>query len=86
MKIVIASRILEKHKEITEDDILEALEYVISWKKRVCFRDEIVGVGITKKGKNIEFIYALYPDFLYVFHAQLATKKVLKELNLWKQK
>ena len=30
MKIVIASRVLEKHKEITKEEILEALEYVIS--------------------------------------------------------
>ena len=86
MKIVIADRVLKKHKEISEEEILEALEYVISWKKRVCFRDEIVGVGVTKKGKSIEFVYALYPDFLYVFHAQLATNNVLKELGLWKKK
>ena len=30
MKIVIASRVLEKHKEITKEEILEALKYVIS--------------------------------------------------------
>ena len=67
MNIVIAERVLEKHREITEDEIREALGYVLNWKKRVCFRDEIVGIGMTKKGKAIEFIYAIYPDFFICF-------------------
>ena len=30
MNIVIADRVIKKHKEISEEEILEALEYVIS--------------------------------------------------------
>ncbi len=45
---------------------------------------EIFGIGLTNKGRFIEYAYMEYKDKILVYHAQVATKYSFKELGLVK--
>ena len=82
MKIVIHKRIKERHPDISDDEILEALDKTINWTQRQKHRGEVFGIGITSKGRFIEYTYIEHEGKILVYHAQDATLNGFKELGL----
>lgn len=82
MNIVIHKRIKKRHPDISNTEILEALENTLNWIQRSKHNGEIFGIGITKQGRFLEYVYMEYKEAILVYHAQLATKNAFKELGL----
>lgn len=82
MKVIIHKRIKERHPDVSNNEILEALDETINWIQRQNHRGEIFGIGITSKGRFLEYTYFEYKGKILIYHAQDATLKGFKELGL----
>ncbi|WP_233491998.1 hypothetical protein [Auritidibacter sp. NML100628] len=72
-----------KRPEITEDDVRTAFEEALRSRGRETDPIQWVGVGMDRKGRLLEFIAVEdEPDGWLVFHAMVATTKVLNEVGL----
>jgi hypothetical protein len=87
MLVIVAPRVLERHPDLTEEDVVHAVEQPFHSQPRL---DEeptkYVGVGPDTAGRAMEWIAVPLLDVTdgwYVYHAQRPpTKKVLNELGM----
>ncbi|GAA2027693.1 hypothetical protein GCM10009720_04270 [Yaniella flava] len=72
-----------KRPEISDEDVITAFETALSSRGRNTDPIQWVGVGIDGQGRLLEFVAVEdEPDGWLVFHAMIATTKVLNELGL----
>ena len=83
MRVRVHSRVTVRHPEITTTDILNAFENTLRSRARATSPIQWVGVGPDKQGRLLEYIAVEdEPDGWLIFHAMLATKKVMVEVGL----
>lgn len=83
MRVRVHPRVSAKRPEITEQDVQIAFEEALRSRSRDTDPVQWVGVGMDRKGRLLEFIAVEdEPDGWLVFHAMVATRKVLKEVGL----
>ncbi|PXA77061.1 hypothetical protein DCC24_05560 [Auritidibacter sp. NML100628] len=83
MRVRVHPRVSAKRPEITEDDVRTAFEEALRSRGRETDPIQWVGVGMDRKGRLLEFIAVEdEPDGWLVFHAMVATTKVLNEVGL----
>lgn len=72
-----------KRPEINDEDVVTAFETALRSRGRNTDPIQWVGVGIDRQGRLLKFIAVEdEPDGWLVFHAMLATSKVLNELGI----
>ncbi|CUU66695.1 hypothetical protein [Corynebacterium variabile] len=83
MTVRIHPRVAAKHPEISDDDVRSVFMSALRSRARDTDPVQWVGVGIDGNGRILEFntVETGDGDWL-VFHAMLATKKVLQEIGL----
>lgn len=86
MKINIADRVFLRHPNLKRKEIIQAFDNTLIWKQRKEKHDEFDGLGISDNGKFIEYVYTYSDEALFIYHAQIVSKSVLKELNLFERK
>lgn len=83
LRVRMHPRVSAKRPEITEQDVQTAFEEALRSRGRDTDPVQWVGVGMDRKGRLLEFIAVEdEPDGWLVFHAMVATRKVLKEVGL----
>lgn len=83
MRVQVHPRVMERHPEITEADVLVAFEQTLRSRARDTHPVRWVGVGTDTHGRLLEYIAVENePDGWLVFHAMPATNKVLTEVGL----
>ena len=82
--IVVHPRVMERHPELTEDDVRTAWEGYIRMTTREGSDEHVVALGFDSKGRAIEMIAVetIEGDW-YIYHAMTPpTKGILRELGL----
>lgn len=83
MRVRVHPRVPRRHPDITPEDVIEAFEGTLRSRARDTHPVQWVGVGTDGRGRLIEYIAIEdEPDGWLVFHAMLATTKVLIEVGL----
>lgn len=83
MRVRVHPRVSTKRPEISDEDVVAVFEAALHSRGRDTDPIQWVGVGIDGKGRLLEFIAIEdEPDGWLVFHAMLATTKVLNELGI----
>ncbi len=83
MRVRVHPRVSAKRPEISDDDVRTAFEEALRSRGRETDPIQWVGVGMDRKGRLLEFIAVEdEPDGWLVFHAMVATTKVLNEVGL----
>lgn len=82
--VVIHPRVMERHPELTEEDVREAWLGYVRMARREGDDDYFVAVGFDSHGRAIEMVAVeMLDDGWYVYHAFTPpTKSVLRELGL----
>lgn len=76
-------RVSAKRPEIEEEDVVTAFEGALRARGRDTEPVQWVGVGMDRQGRLLEFVAVEdEPDGWLVFHAMVATTKVLNEIGL----
>lgn len=82
MRVRVHPKVSNKRPEIHDADVITAFESALRSRGRNTDPIQWVGVGIDSHGRLLEFIAVEdESDGWLVFHAMLATSKVLKELG-----
>lgn len=85
MRVRVHPRVSAKRPELTDEDVRTAFEEALRSRGRDTDPIQWVGVGMDRQGRLLEFIAVEdEPDGWLVFHAMLATVKVLQEIGLRK--
>ncbi len=81
-QIVVDERINKRHPEIEAINVVAAMKSMMRFQQRST--GEYLAIGTDDKARLLElvYIYSALDDFFYVYHAQKATTKTLKELDL----
>ncbi len=83
MRVRVHPRVSERHPEVTTSDVTAAFEGTLRSRARDTHPVQWVGVGTDPSGRLLEYLAVEdEPDGWLVFHAMLATKKVLIEVGL----
>lgn len=83
MRVQAHSRVTIRHPEITAEDVVSAFENTLRSRPRDTLPVQWVGVGTDPQGRLLEYVAVENePDGWLVFHAMIATKKVLVEVGL----
>lgn len=83
MRVQVHSRVTIRHPEVTVDDVRSAFENTLRSRARATVPVQWVGVGTDGQGRLLEYIAVENePDGWLVFHAMLATTKVMVEVGL----
>jgi hypothetical protein len=83
LRVRVHPRVSAKRPEISDDDVRTAFEEALRSRGRETDPIQWVGVGMDRKGRLLEFIAVEdEPDGWLVFHAMVATTKVLNEVGL----
>lgn len=83
MRVRVHPRVHERHPEIAPSDMIAAFEGTLRSRARDTHPLQWVGAGIDARGRLLEYLAVEdEPDGWLVFHAMLATKKVLIEIGL----
>lgn len=83
MRVRVHPRVSAKRPEITDTDVETAFEAALRSRGRDTNPIQWVGVGVDSQGRLLEFIAVEdEPDGWLVFHAMIATQKVLNEVGL----
>lgn len=83
MRVRVHPRISAKRPEIADEDVGAAFEGALRSRGRDTNPIQWVGVGVDRRGRLLEFIAVEdEPDGWLVFHAMIATQKVLNEVGL----
>ena len=82
--VVIHPRVMERHPELSEDDVLQAWERYVRISKREGVDDYYVALGFDMHGRAIEMVAVeTIEGNWYVFHAMTPPAKgILRELGL----
>ena len=82
--VVIHPRVMERHPELTEEDVREAWLGYVRMTRREGDDDYFVAVGFDSRGRAIEMVAVEMLDGgWYIYHAFTPpTKRVLRELGL----
>lgn len=83
LRVQVHPRVSAKCPEIADEDVQAAFESALRSRARATDPVQWVGVGIDPQGRLLEFIAVENePDGWLVFHAVIATTKVLNEVGL----
>lgn len=83
MRVRVHPRVSAKRPEITNEDVGAAFEGALRSRGRATNPIQWVGVGVDRRGRLLEFIAVEdEPGGWLVFHAMIATQKVLNEVGL----
>lgn len=83
VRVHIHPRITARHPEITANDVAHAFHGTIRSRARDTHPIQWVGVGVDACGRLLEYVAVeIEPDGWLVFHAMVATTKVLVEVGL----
>lgn len=83
MRVRVHARVTTRHPEITAEAVIEAFEGTLRSRARDTHPVQWVGVGADSDGRLLEYIAVeIEPDGWLVFHAMVATNKVLVEVGL----
>lgn len=83
MRVRVHPRVSAKRPEIADEDVHTAFEGALRSRGRDTVPIQWVGVGMDAKGRLLEFVAVEdEPDGWLVFHAMIATTKVLNEVGL----
>jgi hypothetical protein len=83
LMIRILSRVVERHPDITMDEVSSAWRVRIKTQFRVTDEKEYqVAVGVSSNGKLLEMLAFDDNGDTVIFHAMKATKKILSELDM----
>jgi hypothetical protein len=83
IRVRIHPQISEKRPDIADEDVYAAFEGALRSRARNTKPIQWVGVGIDHHGRLLEFIAVEdEPNGWLVFHAMIATTKVLNEIGL----
>ena len=83
VRVRVHPRVPARHPEITASDVIEAFEGTLRSRARDTHPVQWVEVGPDASGRLLEYIAVEdEPDGWLVFHAMLATRKVLIEVGL----
>lgn len=77
-------RVVTKHPEITASDVREAFAAVLASRQRGFDPLRVAGVGMDGRGRLLQFV-AVWDDeagVWLIYHAMLATTKMLDEVGL----
>ena len=83
-QVVVHPRVMDRHPELTEDDIIVAWENYVRMTRREGQDSYYVAVGFDENGRAIEMVAVetIESDW-YIYHALTPpTKGVLRELEL----
>jgi len=83
-QVVVHPRVMDRHPELTEDDIIVAWENYVRMTRREGQDSYYVAVGFDENGRAIEMVAVETIDSdWYIYHALTPpTKGVLRELGL----
>ena len=82
-EIKVHPRVMRRHGELSEDDVLHAVKSIVSYRQRR--NGHYAGVGLDGNGRLVEmvYIYDAEEDVFFVFHAMTPpTVKLLAELKM----
>ena len=82
-EIGVHPRIIQRHPEVCEEDVVAAMRSMVSYKQRES--GEWIAIGMDAKGRLVELVYVYddEADFFFVFHGMTPPSgKMLKELGL----
>ncbi|MDR0989829.1 MAG: hypothetical protein LBL92_00450 [Propionibacteriaceae bacterium] len=87
MLVIVASRVMERHPNLSEADVIHAVKNAVASRPRLDARPiAYIGAGPDLAGRLVEWIESPLldePDGWYVYHAQTPpTKRMLRELGL----
>lgn len=83
VRVRVHPRVSAKRPEIAEDDAVAAFEGALRSRGRDTTPIQWVGVGMDRQGRLLEFVAVEdEPDGWLIFHAMVATAKVLNEIGL----
>lgn len=83
MRVRVHPRVPTKRPEISEEDVVTAFEGALRSRGRDTTPIQWVGVGMDRQGRLLEFVAVEdEPAGWLVFHAMVATTKVLNEIGL----
>lgn len=84
MKIFVHPRIMERHPDISETDVLAAWENFVRMEHRSEPNNQhAAAIGFDKKGRLLEMVAVAKDEDYLVYHAMTPpTKKILAELGL----
>lgn len=84
MKIFVHPRIMERHPDISENDVLVAFEnYVRLQHRSEPNSEQAIAVGFDSKGRLLEMVAVSKGEDYLVYHAMTPpTKKMLDELGI----
>jgi len=82
--VVIHPRVIERHPELSEDDVREAWNGYVRMTRREGLDDCYVAIGFDSSGRAIEMVAVeTIEGAWYVYHAMTPpTSKLLRELGL----
>lgn len=83
-EVVVHPRVMERHPELSEDDVREAWDNYVCMARREGFDDHYVAMGFDAAGRAIEMVAVETIDGdWFVYHAMTPpTEKFLRELGL----
>ena len=85
MQVEVHPRIAQRHPEITEADVLAAVENCLRARPRDTDPVQWAGVGVDGSARLVQFVAVEldgYPDRWLVFHSMPATDKMMREVGL----
>ena len=83
MRVRVHPRVLQRHPDVTETEVVAAFESTLRSRARDTDPIQWVGVGVDGRGRLLEYVTVEdEPDGWLVFHAMQATAKVLTEVGL----
>lgn len=86
VRVRIHPRVGRKRPEISDEDVEAAFQSAIRSRARDTDPVQWVGIGTDRDGRLLEFIAVEQHDAWLVFHAMKATKAVLTELGLARER
>jgi hypothetical protein len=85
MVVEVHPRIIERHPELTVEDVQAAVKNAERFQRRLDIRlNEVIGIGLDCKSRLLQWVAHNEEgsDTWFVFHAMPATKKMLRELGV----
>lgn len=80
MKIQVLDRVMFRHPELSEEDVVTALRSVMVDAERES--GAWMAIGLDGRGRNVELLYKVAGDVLVIYHAFTPpTKKFRRELD-----
>ena len=82
--VIVMDRVRQRHPDVSNEDVARAWRYAMKSRSRLD-KDPIqyIAVGVARDGRLLEMCaYKDQNDDYVVFHAMVATRKVLQELGL----